>query len=109
NTPTPGTDGGTDGGTTDPEPVKKTLQAKAVQHSLKEDMPKVISFPYQGSAVATACALTKVKNVTVVKPCKCSAGQCQVEVKGTAEFSGTASFAFTLKGDKLESTAEATL
>ncbi|MDB2425967.1 cyclic nucleotide-binding domain-containing protein [bacterium] len=45
---------------------------------------------------ATACAISALSNVSESTTCSCSAGTCTVGVTGTAEYSGSAGFNYTV-------------
>lgn len=63
-----------------------------------EDTQSVVTLSYSDaeSDLATVCAITVPTNVTVTQACACSAGACTVGVTGTANYNGTASFAYTV-------------
>ncbi|HXH74496.1 MAG TPA: hypothetical protein VNJ08_06000 [Bacteriovoracaceae bacterium] len=74
-------------------PVSSNLAVTA-----SEDIEKLITLPYVDSNgdLADLCASSSLSNITVTRPCVCTDGQCQIGVRGTANFSGTGSFQFTV-------------
>ena len=58
---------------------------------------------------ATSCTLSSLTNVTVTQGCACAAGVCTVGVTGTLNYSGAASFDYTVNDGLVSNVATATL
>jgi hypothetical protein len=52
---------------------------------------------------ATTCATSNLTNLTVTDACTCNAGTCQVKIRGTTNFNGSASFRYTVTSNGLTS------
>lgn len=66
--------------------------------SFSEDTNRIITLSYtdvEGNN-PSSCALTALTNVTLTTPCACAAGICTVEVRGTSDYSGPATFNYTI-------------
>jgi hypothetical protein len=78
-----------------------------------QDTQSIITLAYTDvdSDKATVCAITSSTNVTVTQACACSvAGVCTVGVTGTSNYSGAASFNYTVTANSaVSNSATATL
>lgn len=63
-----------------------------------EDTAKVVTLSYSDAdgEQATSCATSGLTDVTISTGCSCVAGVCTVEVLGAQDFSGSASFNYTV-------------
>ncbi len=80
--------------------------------ALSEDVEKFIVLPYTDTEAdpATLCTVSNLTNVTQTTSCACLAGTCSVGITGSPNFSGAASFDFTVTaGGLLSNVASATL
>lgn len=75
--------------------------------AFNEDTQSVITLTHTvvGGDTATTCAITAPTNVTVTQACACAAGVCTVGVTGTANYSGAASFNWTVSAGSAQSTS----
>lgn len=87
------------------------VAANITPPSFNEDIQSIITLSYTDvEDQATACSISALSNVTVTQPCACAAGTCTVGVTGTANYSGAASFNYTVTANSVVSnTATATL
>lgn len=93
---------------TNDAPVANAISPPA----FNEDTQSIVTLSYTDaeSDLATACAISAPVNVTVTQACACAAGVCTVGVTGTANFSGAASFGYTVTAAaQVSNTATATL
>jgi hypothetical protein len=70
-----------------------------------EDVLGLVTLAYtdpEGDA-ATTCAISAPTNVTVTQACACAAGLCTVGVTGAPNYSGAASFAYTVTANAASS------
>ncbi len=77
-----------------------------------KNVQSIITLAYTDveSHLATSCAISAPTNVTVTQACSCAGGVCTVGVTGTLNYSGAASFGYTVTANALTSnTATATL
>jgi hypothetical protein len=80
--------------------------------SFNENTQSIITLSYTDAEgdLATACSIASPTNVTVTQACSCTVGTCTVGVTGTLNYSGTASFDYTVTANAVVSnTATATL
>ena len=80
--------------------------------AFNEDAISTITLSYSDGEgdLATACTTSALTNVTVTTPCSCAIGVCTVSVQGTANYSGAASFGYTVTANaQTSNTATATL
>lgn len=70
-----------------------------------ENTQSVITLPYSDveSDQATVCTISNLNNVTVTQACACAAGVCTVGVTGTLNYSGAASFDFSVTANSATS------
>lgn len=80
--------------------------------AFNEDTQSIITLSYtDGDAdLASSCSLSGLTNVTITQACACAAGTCTVGVTGTLNYSGAASFNYSVTANGQSSnTASATL
>ncbi|MBT4761715.1 MAG: hypothetical protein HOO06_08480 [Bdellovibrionaceae bacterium] len=73
-----------------------------------EDTESIITLGYTDidTDLATACAIPSFPNLSVSTPCSCNgSGECTVGVKGISNFSGAASFSYTVTANGAPSAA----
>lgn len=73
-----------------------------------EDVQSIITLSYSDadSDLATGCSISALSNVTVSQDCVCNAsGVCSVGIKGSANYSGAASFNYTVTANSAVSNA----
>jgi hypothetical protein len=87
----------------DDAPIAEDLAPSA----FAEDSPATISLVYADAEnhSANSCAVSSPTNIDVVTGCTCSLGVCSVEVQGTANYFGSASFTYTVTANGLTSAA----
>jgi hypothetical protein len=69
-----------------------------------------LSYTDTESQQATACTISNLSNVTVTQACACAAGVCTLRVTGTSNYSGAASFDYTVTaGGQTSAAATASL
>src|SRR5690606_37599552 len=73
--------------------------------SLSEDMESLITLSYNDADgdTAVSCTVSSLSQVTESTACFCSAGICEVGITGNAEYSGAASFNFTVNDGSVDS------
>ena len=73
--------------------------------SFGKNVQSVMTLAYTDveSHLATTCSVTNLSNVTITQPCACSSGTCTVGVTGTSNYSGSASFDFSVTANTLTS------
>lgn len=91
---------------TDNAPVAQNLSL-----SISEDTERLVKLDYVDSNgdQATTCTVSALSNVAMTQSCACTLGICKVTIKPTADYSGTASFNFTVSNGLTSNTATATL
>jgi ligand-binding sensor domain-containing protein len=64
-----------------------------------EDFQKMIMLTYYDAEgeIATSCNVESLSNVTVTQACTCTSGICMVGLTGVSEFSGIASFSYSVE------------
>ncbi|MBT4761339.1 MAG: tandem-95 repeat protein [Bdellovibrionaceae bacterium] len=91
--------------TVDDAPVASAISPTAFD----EDLESIITLSYsdvEGDS-ATACSVSGLSNVTESTGCICLAGTCTVGVTGTADYSGAASFNYTVTANAQTSNSAA--
>jgi len=66
--------------------------------SFSEDSNSIITLSYtdvEGNN-PSSCSTSALTNLTLTTPCTCAAGVCTVEVRGTSDYSGPATFNYTI-------------
>ena len=78
----------------DDAPVANNLTPAA----FNEDTQSIITLSYTDveGDFASSCAISSLTNVTVTQACSCTLGTCTVGVTGTSNYSGVASFTYTV-------------
>ena len=70
----------------------------------------ILSYTEPDADLANSCAVSNLSNVVVTQACACVAGVCRVGVTGVANYSGAASFDFTVTANgQTSQSARATL
>lgn len=80
--------------------------------AINEDTPAIITLVYNDveNHSASACEITSLVNLTIANACACNLGTCTVGVQGTADYFGSASFAYRVTANgMISSTATVTL
>ncbi len=75
-------------------PVANTISPA----SFSEDANSIITLSYtdvEGNN-PSSCSTSALTNLTLTTPCACAAGICTVEVRGTTDYSGLATFNYTV-------------
>jgi hypothetical protein len=90
----------------DDPPVTTSFTSTAINEDTTSDW---ISFSLASqytdveSDQATTCSISDLTNLTVTDACTCSSGTCQVKVRGTTNFNGSASFKYVVRSNGLNS------
>jgi hypothetical protein len=74
--------------------------------NFSEDVISMITLSYTDieNNKATSCAITNLTNITITNACACDgAGVCTVGVRGTSNYSGSASFNYTVRSNSQNS------
>ena len=63
-----------------------------------EDIESLIDLVYNDveGDLATSCSLSSIANISITTPCSCALGTCRVGVTGSSQYSGSASFNYTV-------------
>ena len=79
--------------------------------AFNEDAQSIITLSYTDIELnnATSCTPSALSNITVTQACACAAGVCTVGVTGTLNYSGAASFDYTVNDGDVSNVATATL
>ena len=88
---------------TGPDVAEAPVTTHLIPTSFNEDVQSFITLVYNDANgdLATSCSVSNLSNVTITQACSCTFGTCTVGVTGTANFTGSASFDFsvTANGD----------
>ena len=77
--------------------------------AFNEDTQSIITLSYTDleNDQASSCALSGLTNVSITQACACSSGTCTVGVTGTSNYSGAASFNYTVTANSQTSNSAA--
>lgn len=85
--------------------------ARNISFSMSEDTERIVKLDYVdgNGEQATTCAISNLTNVTLTQSCVCTLGICKITVKPAPDYSGSASFNYTVSNDLTSNTASASI